>query len=217
MSVHRRTAGWLRGAAAALAVISAPAAELVVRDVRIGFEYLPTDFDYELTAPQGTRSGSDSFESTYGISLGSDWSLVGAGSTHGLVVGGELLVAQVTYADGDGMLYGARVEAGYAWAITDRWSVAAYALGGGGMMSFDLSAADSFPDYNASGTWFDYGAELRVQFNLTDHAAIALEGGWQAISADLSGDDIDLTLDLAGPAASLTFTWRFTTAPAPLD
>ena len=50
---------WLCLGTTALACAAAPAAELVVRDVRVGFEYLPTAFDFTLTAPQGEFSGSD--------------------------------------------------------------------------------------------------------------------------------------------------------------
>jgi hypothetical protein len=208
---------WLFIGATALACAAAPGAELVVRDVRIGLEYLPTAFDYTLTAPQGTFSGSDTFDSTYGASIGLDWSMVGAGATHGLVLGGELMGGQVSYSSGTGTMYGVRAEVGYAWQITDRWSLAGYALAGYGLMSFGFEDAAAFPTTTTSGTWLDYGGEARLQWQVTDQASVGLAAGYQIISADLSGSGFDLQMDLAGPTASLFFTWRFHTAPKPLE
>src|SRR5688572_22753907 len=50
------------------------ASELVVRNLSVDLELLPTDFDYELDDGVLTRSGSDSFDQVIGLAVGARYS-----------------------------------------------------------------------------------------------------------------------------------------------
>jgi len=185
------------------------AAELVMRDIYLDIELPPTSFSYTLTTPDNDRTGSDSFDSAYGVNIGGRWSFAGPGQSHGPVVGAELIAAQYSYAAGSGSSYGLRAIGGYAYAWSDRWTFSGEAVIGFGQFSLDITDAASFPDFSASGTYLSYGARLSVNFALSDRALIDLRIGYDLLSTQLSGDDVDLDLSTSGLVGAIGFTWRF--------
>ena len=75
-------------------VLPATAAELAIRDVGVEFLTLPSDFDYEITSSTRSVSGSDGFDSAYGLRLGGAYSFTGPGDRSGLLVGAGALISR---------------------------------------------------------------------------------------------------------------------------
>lgn len=203
-------------ACAVVAPVSA--AELVVRDLALGVEMLPTSFSYTLTDPSGTRSGSDSFDSAYGAYVGTRWSFAGPGDTGGLLVGGDLGYATRAYANGGAYTtYGVRALAGWGWALHDRWTLQALVDGGVAAGAFELKGRQAFQSYSASGLQYTYAARLGVAFTVTERFLVEADAGWRGESSALSAGGTDLQLTGSGLCASVGLRYRFTSAPAPLE
>jgi opacity protein-like surface antigen len=201
------------------AVCSAGAAELVVRDLVINLEFLPAAYDYKLTDSNGSREGSDEFDSALGIAVGGRYSFAGPGDSHGFIIGGELCAAQYASSDPDGHLttYGARVEGGYGLALSDRWTISLLADIGYGLATYDVTGGTAFPSFSASGTVLSYGAGLGVGFAVTERVLVGVELGYQIRSLSLSGSGIDIEADQAGMRAAFGLTYRFSARPRPLE
>ncbi len=195
------------------------AAELVMRDLVLNLEFLPAAFDYTLTDSNGTREGSDEFDSALGIAVGGRYSFAGPGDSHGFIVGGELCAAQYASSDPDGHLttYGARVEGGYGLALSDRWTVAALIDVGYGLATYDLTGGSSFPSLSASGSALSYGAGLGVGFAVTERVLVGCDVGYQIRSLSLAGSGIDIELEQSGLRVALGLTYRFSARPRPLE
>jgi opacity protein-like surface antigen len=201
------------------AVCSAGAAELVVRDLVINLEFLPAAYDYKLTDSNGSREGSDEFDSALGIAVGGRYSFAGPGDSHGFIIGGELCAAQYGSSDPDGHLttYGARIEGGYGLALSDRWTVSVLADVGYALATYDVTGGSAFPSFSASGTALSYGAGLGVGFAVTERVLVGVELGYQIRSLSLSGSGIDIEADQAGMRAAFGLTYRFSARPRPLE
>jgi hypothetical protein len=201
----------------ALAVSSAPAAELVVRDALLQLDLGPTAFAYDLTGA-ATRSGDDEFASHYGLSAGALYSFAGPGDAHGFLVGGRLGAAQATYGSiGHLTAFTLHAEGGYGWAITDSWMVAALAEVGYGLSTFDIAANAQFPSASLSGKHLLYGATLRGEYAINDLFHVHLDVGYQQINHDLSGGGLSLTINNSGMSAGLGITYRLSNTPRPLE
>jgi hypothetical protein len=201
-----------------LAAAPAGAAELVVRDLSLGLELVPTGFSYQLTDPTGTRSGTDAFSSGYGAFLGSVWSIAGPGDSGGFLLGGELTYDKFAYTNGGGYTtYGARVLGGYAYALSDRWTLQALADVGLGAGSLQLEGKSAFSSYTANGLYYSYAARLGVSFSVNDSVLIDGDVGYRGITSSLSAGSTDLKLTSTGMCASLGLRWRFSSSPAPLE
>lgn len=200
------------------ALAESRAAELVVRNLQVDFEFLPTEFDYEIKDSNATRSGSDELDTSLGLAVGARYSFARTGDSHGFLVGAQLLVAQAAF-DGDGALtdYGLRAEGGYGIALNDQWTTNLLLRAGYGWATFDIDDNALFPAVSLSGGGFTYGAALGVDFAINDRWQINTAVGYLMTSYDLSGDGVDMTVDRSGFAASLGFLYRFSNNPSPLE
>lgn len=198
---------------------SASAAELVVRDLILNLEFLPAAYDYTISDSNGSRQGSDEFDSALGIAVGGRYSFAGPGDSHGFIVGAELCAAQYASSDPDGHLttYGARVEGGYGLALSDRWTVIALADVGYALATYDITSGTAFPSFSASGTALSYGAGLGVDFAVTERVLVGFELGYEIRSLSLSGNGLDIEADQAGMRAAFGLTYRFSARPRPLE
>jgi hypothetical protein len=210
----------LRAVGALLLASAAPltAAELVVRDLSLQIETLPTDFSYTLKDATGTRSGNDAFSSGYGVSLAGRYSLAGPGDKRGFVVGAELTTGQYAYLDGGGYTtYGVRATGGYGFALSDRWAITPLIDAGVGAGNLNIVGNSAFDNYAASGLYYSYAARLGATFAFTDSMLVGVEAAYRGAMSSLKAGSTTITLDGAGPSILLDLTYRFSNSPATLE
>lgn len=193
-------------------------AELVVRNLQVDLEFLPTDFDYEIKDGTGTRTGSDALDTGFGLAVGARYSFARTGDAHGFLVGAQLLVAQSSF-DGQGDLtdYGLRVEGGYGFALNDQWTTNLLLRVGYGWATFDLDDNAVFPAVSLSGGGLTYGAALGIDYAINDRWQVNTAVGYLMTNYDLSGGGVDMTLERSGLSASIGFLYRFSNLPRPLE
>jgi hypothetical protein len=202
----------------ALLIQSASAAELVVRDATLAIEFLPTDMTYNFSDPSLSSSGSDGFESHYGIAAGARYSFAGAGDKHGFVVGGAITAAQASYGSvGHLSSFGLRAEGGYAWAFRDNWIVSGIANVSYGVSSFDITSNSVIPAVSASGDYLGYGASVEISYAISDVFHVGLSGGWGHYGHDLSGGNLTMKLDNDGTMMAIGFSYRLSNSPRSLE
>ncbi len=196
----------------------ASSSELVVRNLQFDLEFLPTDFDYEIKDNSGTRSGSDAFDTGFGIALGGRYSFARTGDAHGFLVGAQVLVAQASFG-GEGTMtdYGLRLEGGYGIALNDQWTTNLLLRLGYGWATFDLKDNAVFPAVSLAGGGLTYGLALGIDYAINDRWQINTAVGYLRTSYDLSGSGVDMTLVRSGPSASLGVLYRFSNLPRPLE
>ncbi|MDA3961454.1 MAG: hypothetical protein PF961_11740 [Planctomycetota bacterium] len=195
-----------------------PAAEIVIRDVRAAVLVRATDFDFDLSAPNRTQSGSDAFNSGTGLELGVRYGFSGTGSSVGLIVGGDLNADWYSYDGDDGLAnYGLRGCVAGGWSPIDRWTFMLEGGLGAGYSSLSLPASDASAAFEADGSSLAYDARLVTMFRMSKRWAVHGHLGYMAASNDLSGDDIDITIDQGGLFAGVGVTWMFSTRPTRLE
>ncbi len=196
----------------------AAAAELVVRDIRLGVATRPTEFDFTITSPLAEVDGTDAFDGGLVLEGGIRWSFAHAGDRLGLVVGADLAMEGQSYDGGDGLsTMMAKASAGLGWAATDRLTVLGEGLVGYGLSTLKLPATAAAGDYEADGTTVAYEARVTGTWQFTRGFNAGLMAGWLIASHDLSGDDSDLTIDQSGWYAGLVMSWRIDDVPTPLE
>lgn len=204
-------------AALLVLAIDASAAELVIRDVGLQLALPPTDFDYTIEDPTVSRSGSDAFDHAYGASLGGLYSFTRAGDRHGFLAGVALDLGSAAYAGGGMTTLGGSACGGYGVQLFERVDLRALARIGFGVADLSLPATASTNALDATGGYLAYRGELAVGWAITDHVVLDLAAGYAFQNASLSGDDIDVALDGAGPWFGLGLAWRLTNTPWRLE
>lgn len=200
-----------------LVCASVPAAELVVRDFRLGVGTRPLEFDYAYTGVLTSSNGTDGFDAALGLEAGGRWSFARAGDALGLVVGADLALDAWSYDGADGLASTwLRLSAGPGFALNDRVTLAAEIGVQYGLSALTLPATASAPDFAASGTAMGYDLRVGGNWLVTRRFGVGLFAGWLIASHDLSGD-ADLTIDQSGWFAGLEAVWRFTDAPPRLE
>ena len=196
----------------------AMAAELVVRDIRLGLVTHPTEFDFTITSPLAEVDGSDAFDGGLVLEGGIRWSFAHAGDRLGLVAGADLAMAGQSYDGGDGLstMMG-KVSAGLGWAATDQLTVIGEGLVGYGLSTLKLPGTAAAGDYEADGTTVAYEARVTGTWQFTRGFNAGLMAGWLVESHDLSGDDSDLTIDQSGWYAGVVMSWRIDDVPTSLE
>lgn len=201
----------------ALVCAAAPAAELVVRDIRASAGVRPTAFDFTLATPTLQASGTDGFDAGIGLELGGRWSFSRPGDALGLVVGIDGMLDGYSYGGGDGLATSwLRVSAGPGWAITDRWTLTGEVGAMYGVSAIALPATTTSSDFSATGTATGYDVRLSTSWQLTRQFALGVYAGYMMASHDLSGDAA-MTVDQSGVIGGLELIWRFTDAPPRLE
>lgn len=199
-------------------VLPATAAELAIRDVGVEFLTLPSDFDYEITSSTRSVSGSDGFDSAYGLRLGGAYSFTGPGDRSGLLVGaGALISRAIVASDGELFSYGLDGGVGYAFAVSD--SIVLQALGRAGVGVSDLSLPNNttFSGYDGTGAYLTYGVEAGASWAVKERLVLSATVGYQFGTHQLSGDGADITLDTAGITMGLGLAWRLVVNPWRLE
>jgi len=200
-----------------LVCAAVPAAELVVRDFRLGVGTRPLEFDYAYTGVLTSSNGTDGFDAALGLEAGGRWSFARAGDALGLVVGADLALDGWSYDGADGLASTwLRLSAGPGFALNDRVTLAAELGVQYGLSALTLPATASAPDFAASGTAVGYDLRVGGNWLVTRRFGVGLFAGWLIASHDLSGD-ADLTIDQSGWFAGLEAVWRFTDAPPRLE
>jgi hypothetical protein len=200
-----------------VAVVAADA-ELVTRDLFVSLDSQPTDFTFTTDGPVGSRSGDDAFDSGLGLSLGGRWSFTPAGSSVGLVLGGDVDVTPYTYENSaQNLTLGARLILGGGWAITDRWELLLEPTIEFGYATFSFPKTQAYEDFKADGTFFGYGARLNLVYRFSEQWAVMGAMGWKRIENDLSGDGLDLTITQSGMTFSAGVLYRLSAAPTRVE
>lgn len=197
---------------------TAAAAELAIRDLRLGVASRPADFDFTITAPLAEVSGSDAFDGGLSLEGGLRWSFAPTGSSFGLVAGADLALDGQSYDGGDGLATAwLKASAGCGWAATDQLTVLAEGLIGYGLSDLSLPASASAAAYTADGTALGYEARLTGTWQFTRDFNAGLMAGWLVADHDLSGADSELKITQSGWYAGVVFSWRLDDLPLPLE
>jgi len=207
-------------AAGALLCLAAAAssAELVIRDVGLQVAILPTDFDYTVKDPTVSRTGSDGFDSGYGLTLGGLYSFTRAGDRHGFLAGVGLDIGTYTYEGGGDMTtLGGSACGGYGVQLFERLDLRGLVRVGLGVADLSLPATTSTNALEATGGYLAYSAEIGLGYAITDHLVVDASAGYGLSNATMTGDDIDVTLDTSGPRFALGLAWRLTNTPWRLE
>ncbi len=196
----------------------AAAAELVVRDLRLGVATRPTEFDFTITSPLAEVKGSDAFEGGLALEGGIRWSFAHAGDRLGLVAGADLTFEGQSYDGGDGLnTMMAKASAGLGWALTDQLTLLGEGLVGYGLSTLRLPGTAAAGTYEADGTTVAYEARITGTWQFTRGFNAGLMAGWLIAEHDLSGDDSDVMLEQSGWYAGLVMSWRIDDVPTPLE
>jgi len=199
-------------------IASVPAAELAVRDVRLGIATRPADFDFTVTTPLVSGSGSDAFDGGLSVEGGLRWSFARTGDAFGLIAGADLAMDGQGYEDGDGLAtMWAKAAGGFGWAVNDQLTLMAEGLIGYGLSDLSLPATSSAAAYTADGTATAYEARVTGTWQFTRDFNAGLMVGWLVADHDLSGDDSELTIEQSGWYAGVVFAWRINDLPLPLE
>lgn len=202
---------------ALLPLIPLAAAELVVRDLVVGFGLPPANYDFTIADSNGTRTGEDAFDRVGAVSIAGYRSFAGAGDRSGPVLGVRLGLESGEFAGGGVCSgWGPDLLAGWGVALTDRLALVPCLLVGARRTAIGLEANGAIPSLTAAGFGWVYGGQVALTYAIADRVAVSLEGGWRASRASLSGDR-DVDLDTRGFTAALSFGWRFASTPQPLE
>ena len=192
--------------------------ELVRRDLWIGLEALPTDFDFTLTTPSGDISGSDSFDRSVGIRLGGRWSFSVPGASGAWVAGADLRYGDATYAsDGSYRTTGVGLSFGYDQALSRRWAVYGEPLLELGWAKLDFPSSIAAPAVSADGRHVLYGVRAGVLFAVSPRWLLDGSAGYVAIESDTDADDNSYLIEQRGLVIGLGLVWRLSGAPARLE
>ncbi len=194
-----------------------PAAELVVRDLRIALGTGGTDFDYAIHGSTVDAAGSDTFDSALSLGLGGRWSFTRPGDALGLVVGTDVSWESMGFGSGSLQTIWGRGSAGLGWAVTDFWTMTGEAGVMFGHSTWEVPGSVGADTYTADGNAFGY--DLRIDATRRIGRRIGAGGfvGWQSSKHDLAGGGLDSTLDRSGWIAGVMVFWRFSNAPATLQ
>jgi hypothetical protein len=190
------------------------ASELVMTDLNLGIESLPTAFDFTIRDGASTRNGSSEFDLGFGLGGRAVYAFSAPGAQGAFFVGGALQLGGYTYEDGGTYYVGmARAVAGYAYAIDDQWTIELSPWIGYGLGRLHIPGAGVSDDHDVDGTVVDYGAHLGVTYALSRSWLVGARIGWQVADSTLSGDGLEVDLSQSGPTAFLGIIYRFGGAP----
>lgn len=188
--------------------------ELVMTDLNLGIESLPTAFDFTIRDGTSTRTGDSEFDLGFGLGARAVYAFSSPGAAGAFFVGGALALGGYTYEDEGTYAVGmARAVAGYAYALDDQWTIEVSPWIGYGLGRLHIPGAGVSEDHDVDGTVLDYGAHLGVTYALSRSWLVGARLGWQVSEAELSGDGLEVDLEQSGPTAFLGIVYRFGGAP----
>lgn len=200
-----------------LCAAAASAAEVVRRDLQAAAGLADPGFDYRLSTPIGTFSGSDAWDGVQTARLGVRWAWARPGAQVAPLLGLDATGLSATGAGGGMRAWGASAAAGAAWAPADRWGIDAEGYGGWSRAELDIDTADGL-GLAGSGNRTAWGGRARLTWNPLRSWTVGVEGGWESARTDLAGDrGRDLVLDSAAWNAAVVIGWRISARPAGLE
>lgn len=193
---------------------SLDASELVMTDIHLGMESLPTAFDFTIRDGASTTEGDSEFDYGFGLGGRAVYAFSSPGSQGAFFLGGAFALGGYTYGDDGTYAVGmARAIGGYAYAFNDRWTMEVSPWIGYGLGRLHIPGGHVSDDHDVDGTVIDYGAHLGVTYALSRSWLIGARIGWQVSEAELSGDGLEVELQQSGPTAFLGIVYRFSGAP----
>lgn len=196
------------------AVASLDASELVMADLNLGIESLPTAFDFTIRDGASSRSGSSEFDLGFGLGGRAVYAFSAPGASGAFFVGGGLALGGYRFEnDGTYEVAMARALVGYAFSIDDQWTVELSPWVGLGVGRMHIPGAGVSIDHDVDGKVVDYGVHLGVTYALSRSWLVGARVGWQVSEAKLRGDGLDVDLSQSGPTAFLGIIYRFGGAP----
>ena len=196
------------------AVASLEASELVMADLNLGIESLPTAFDFTIRDGASTRSGSSEFDLGFGLGGRVVYAFSAPGASGAFFVGGGVALGGYRFEnDGTYDVAMARAMVGYAFSIDDQWTVEVSPWAGLGLGRMHIPGAGVSNDHDVDGQVVDYGVHLGVTYALSRSWLVGARVGWQVVEADLKGDGLEVELTQSGPSAFLGIVYRFGGAP----
>ncbi|MEK7416026.1 MAG: hypothetical protein AAB263_22200 [Planctomycetota bacterium] len=197
---------------------STTAAELVVRDVRVGLDGRPLAYSFSLTSNAGQASGNDAFQSALALEAGGRWSYARAGDSVGLIVGADVMLDGWSNSGGGGMATTwVRASVGPGWAINDRWTAMAEVGMQYGFSGLKMPASATSPAFTATGAANGYDLRLGATWLASRQFGIGGHVGWLVTSHDVSGDNVHLTIKQSGWFVGIEAVWRFSDVPSRLE
>lgn len=193
------------------------AAEVVVRDLRLGAGLRSTGFDYTIQGATVDTSGSDAFDSGGAFEIGGRWSFANPGSALGLVVGLDAILEAMPYGDGGLGTTWLRAAGGGGWAVSDRLTLVTDIGLLAGASAFDNGEDQHQGASSQTGSAFAYDLRVEATWLVTRRIGVGLHLGWQRAKHSLSDDNIDSAIQRSGWIAGVQMAWRFSRAPARLE
>ncbi len=198
-----------------------PAAELVLRDLRVTIENLPGDFDFSLDNELGSASGSDEFDTGLGITIGGLYGFTGAGDHSGFLAGAELAYGTYGFgSNGDYVTTGVRAFGGYGWQMSDNWYILTEAYVGYALATMTFPSTSAFSSFEADGTNIEYGVRVGAGYVVKEQWLVSLNLGYGFGDAELessSSQDLDLTIEQTGLSVMLGLAYKFRHLPDRLE
>ncbi len=201
-------------------LVNAYSSELVIKDIYLSTELLPSDFDYDNSSDLQSVSGSDEFDSSFGASLGAMYSWSLPGSSNGWLAGGEVTMRQQSISsDSSTSSFGIRGLVGYAYAYSDRYTFTAEPFIGFGITNMTIDDTVNIDGFDMDGTYLEYGVRLKSIITINHQWQGFVSLGYFVSDTSLDGgpDSFESELESAGLYASFGLSWRWNTAPWTLE
>lgn len=188
-------------------------AELVVRDLTMQIEALPTAFTYTAASDGFQRSGTDYFRTAFGVSLGAHYSLAKPGQSWGPIVGVDLAALRASSDTARLTLGEVRGVAGLAWQTDlDLVCVAQLSAGlGWGQMKLEEVESASTGQMGSLtpslGLWWNSDPLIRYSFSL----------GWRMDQGAFHQGGTDIDTNRSGLCLAIGICWGLSRAPWSLE
>ena len=203
-----------------LSFTSASASELVIKDIYLGFELLPTDFEFDNKSDLSSNSGDDEYDASFATTIGALYSWSSPGSSSGWIAGGEAnLRQQEITSDSDMTSIGVRGILGYAYAYNDRFTFAFEPFLGFGYSDFTVTDSLNIDGFDMDGFYFEYGFKAKTIMSMNDRWKAHFGIGYAITETSLDGgpDGFQSDLTASGLCFSLGIAYRWNTAPWTLE
>ena len=196
-------------------------AELVLRDIRVTTELLPSEFDFGLKNELGSESGSDEFDSGFGFTVGGMYGFTGPGDRSGFLAGGELSYGTYGFgSNGEYVTTGVRLFGGYGWQMNDDWYILSEVYIGFALAEMTFPSTPAFSSFAADGNNTEYGIRLGVGYVINEQWLISGNIGYGFGDASLESggaQDIELDIEQSGLSFMVGVAYRFSHMPRRLE
>lgn len=197
--------------------ITLAAAELVVRDLHLGYGTGSRDFDYAMHGRTVSASGKDVFDGAWSAECGGRWSFASPGTPYGLVIGVDALREEMSYAGGGLRTDWLRACIGCGWALTDRLALVAEVGGLAGRSLMRNAGTSTWPASEQDGPARGYDLRMTVPIQLMGGFGIIPFLGFTHTVQTLTDDHLDCTITRNGWILGLQASWRFSRIPSRLE